>query len=406
MNLFRLLCLFCVLRPIFSSSDIVNWTIAGARMSDVFGIAVSYLFIIVFLANLKRIRLDLITLLILMFCGYMLISLTWAPEVREVMKLVLPFSIFFIARMIEPDEKKLQVLAGCLVLGFIFPVVMSSILIVNGKSADLTIFQTGIVRYKGVFNGTHTLAHSMFICIFASLLYLQLSFRKGKPSRLMIVGIAALSVLAVYNIYFSYTRTVFVGLAAFLLIFFYYNRNYRLLPCTILATGAIAVFSGMAKKIFFDVYEPLVGKVKTFDNMGSGRIGGWKSILENFLNSNIEEQMRGHGISSRATITSGAHFGGSHNDWLAVLVSFGYIGFLLYLTLFCSIVLRMLFSSLDRALRAPFISFVCTVAIMNLLSNSYLTRFELAQYFCLVVGLFYGLDDVHRKASAKKMMRT
>jgi membrane-bound metal-dependent hydrolase YbcI (DUF457 family) len=86
-------------------------------MSDVFGIAVSYLFIIVFLANLKRIRLDLITLLILMFCGYMLISLTWAPEVREVMKLVLPFSIFFIARMIEPDEKKLQVLAGCLVLG-------------------------------------------------------------------------------------------------------------------------------------------------------------------------------------------------------------------------------------------------------------------------------------------------
>jgi len=227
-------------------------------MSDVFGIAVSYLFIIVFLANLKRIRLDLITLLILMFCGYMLISLTWAPEVREVMKLVLPFSIFFIARMIEPDEKKLQVLAGCLVLGFIFPVVMSSILIVNGKSADLTIFQTGIVRYKGVFNGTHTLAHSMFICIFASFLYLQLSFRKGKPSRLMIVGIAALSVLAVYNIYFSYTRTVFVGLAAFLLIFFYYNRNYRLLPCTILATGAIAVFSGMAKKIFFDVYEPLV----------------------------------------------------------------------------------------------------------------------------------------------------
>ncbi len=160
---------------------------------------------------------------------------------------------------------------------------MSSILIVNGKSADLTIFQTGIVRYKGVFNGTHTLAHSMFICIFASLLYLQLSFRKGKPSRLMIVGIAALSVLAVYNIYFSYTRTVFVGLAAFLLIFFYYNRNYRLLPCTILATGAIAVFFRMAKKIFFDVYEPLVGKVKTFDNMGSGRIGGVEEYFGKFL---------------------------------------------------------------------------------------------------------------------------
>jgi len=375
-------------------------------MSDVFGIAVSYLFIIVFLANLKRIRLDLITLLILMFCGYMLISLIWAPQVREVMRLVLPFGIFFIARMIEPDEKRLKVLAGCLILGFTFPVVMSSLLIISGKSVDATIFWTGLVRYQGAFNGAHTLAHSMFICLFGCLLYLLLSFRKGKPPRMMIIGITALSILAVYNLYCSYTRTVFVGLAAFLLIFFYYNRNYRLFSCSILATGAMAVFSGMAKKIFFDVYEPLVGTVKTFDNMGSGRIGGWKRILENFLSSNIEEQIRGLGISSRATITSVAHFGGSHNDWLSVLVCFGYIGFLLYLTLFCSIVLRMLFSSLDRALRAPFISFVCTVAIMNLLSNSYLTRFELAQYFCLVVGLFYGLDDVHRKASAKKMMRT
>ncbi len=392
MNLFRLLCLFCILRPIFSASDVVNWTIAGARMSDVFGIAVSYLFIIVFLANLKRIRLDLITLLILMFCGYMLISLIWAPEVREVMRLVLPFGIFFIARMIEPDEERLKVLAGCLILGFILPVVMSTLLIISGKSVDATIFQTGIVRYRGVFNGSHTLAHSMFICLFASFLYLQLAFRKGKPSRKMIIGIAALSVLAVFNIYYSYTRTVFVGLAAFLFVFFYYNHNYRLLSCSILVTSIIAIFSGMAKKIFFDVYEPLVGKVKTFDNMGSGRIGGWKSILENFLNSNIEEQIRGLGISSRATITSGAHFGGSHNDWLAVLVSFGYIGFLLYLTLFCSIVLRMLFSSLDRALRAPFISFVCIVAIMNLASNSYLTYdLNLPSIFAWLLVYFTGL---------------
>ncbi|NLV68554.1 MAG: hypothetical protein GXY14_12865, partial [Spirochaetes bacterium] len=201
-------------------------------MSDVFGIAVSYLFIIVFLANLKRIRLDLITLLILMFCGYMLISLIWAPEVREVMRLVLPFGIFFIARMIEPDEERLKVLAGCLILGFTFPVVMSSLLIISGKSVDATIFWTGLVRYQGAFNGAHTLAHSMFICLFGCLLYLLLSFRKGKPPRMMIIGITALSILAVYNLYCSYTRTVFVGLAAFLLIFLYYNRNYRLFSCS------------------------------------------------------------------------------------------------------------------------------------------------------------------------------
>jgi hypothetical protein len=51
------------------------------------------------------------------------------------------------------------------------------------------------------------------------------------------------------------------------------------------------------------------------------------------------------------------------------------------------------YSPIDIKLKIIFIGILFSVIAMNFVSNSYIVRVELAQYFWLFMGIFYALND-------------
>jgi O-antigen ligase len=213
-----------------------------------------------------------------------------------------------------------------------------------------------------------------------------------KPLALKVkVVIYSFILIALFNLYMSYTRNVFVGLFIFLVLYLYGRKKYFYLGGGLIGLVFVALYAGFFRKIFFDVYEPLAGK-GDIGQMGSGRIGGWSDIMNHFLSAPIEEQIRGLGVTLYGTITKGAQIGGSHNDMLSTLICFGYIGFFLISCIYVALAYKILMAPVDRAIKCSFIGFLVAVGAMNFLSNSYLTRFELGQFFWLLIGIYYSLD--------------
>lgn len=96
----------------------------------------------------------------------------------------------------------------------------------------------------------------------------------------------------------------------------------------------------------------------------------------------------GIGNESRGT------FGGAHSDWLSLFVSLGVIGVLFYSFFLVSLVLDILRSPLEKSTKSLYIAFVFSVITMNMASNSYLSRFDLGQFFFLILSTFYGMKNL------------
>jgi len=382
-------------------SFLVTLKIGGVTLSELISLGSSYVFLVLALINWNKIKLDVISILIAFFCFYLLSSGMWGGGFREIAKLLLPFTVFFAVRSTVDTEKRAKVIFLCLVVGFIVPVIASAVRTLRGQGVEMVVFETGLARYMGVFTGPHAFAHSMFICLMALVLYDHFRSQEGNRSLWITIGMSGLGLIALFNIYKSYTRNVYIGLAAFMVIFLWGRRSYKLLGVSMSAIAGFVLFSSSFHDIFFDVVDPLAGKSKNFGEMGSGRVGGWSNMLSRFFNASLVDQIRGLGISAQTTITSGAHFGGAHNDFLSVLLCFGYIGIAIYFALFMSLVLIVVIADADRNYKIIMIGFIVAVACMNMLSNSYLTRFELAQYFNMSLGVFFGLSDRARERNFK-----
>jgi hypothetical protein len=380
---------FAFLRPLFALSFFVGRYLGGFKLAELFGICSSYFFIFFSIKNLVRAKIDIVGLFCLLFCFYALLTIFWGSPYKEIVRLILPFAVFFVASTEIRREDSIKILL-CIVIGFIIPVLLSSYSIVTGTGLWATIYWTGLDRYKGSYEAPHQLAHNMFVCIFSALFYLQLASKKGSIGIKKMICIYSLVGLAAYNLYMSYTRNVYIGLSIYLFFHLYGLKKYLYLVTGLITMATVALYAGFFKKIFFDVYEPLANK-GDIGSMGSGRIGGWSSILNNFFSAPIEEQIRGLGITLHGTITKGAQFGGSHNDMLSALICFGYIGFFLISCVYVALAYKILIAPVDRDIKCSFIGLLVAVGAMNLLSNSYLTRFELGQFFWLLIGIYYSL---------------
>lgn len=359
----------------------------GLKIIEVFGIVSSYIFLLLALKRLMKNRLDLISILILFFCSYILLSYFWGSPLRELARLALPFSVFFFAKS-DIDDLQIKKVLFLMILGFILPVLLSTLSIFTGFGLWRTMYWTGMDRFKGIYSAPHGLAHNMLICMVVIFIYIELIKRDSMFNKKQILFYTSMLILCVFNIYKSYTRTAYIGLTIVILFFLWGHRSYFTLVIGSVSVLLVSLFSGLFQKIFFDVYEPLQG-AREIGSMGSGRIGGWTSIMQHFFGLPVVDQIKGEGISLFATITHGALFGGSHNDFLSVLTCFGYIGFFLYLSIYCALVTRALTGILQREIKFTFFGFIFAVGAMNILSNSYLSRFELGQYFWILMGFLY-----------------
>ena len=72
-----------------------------------------------------------------------------------------------------------------------------------------------------------------------------------------------------------------------------------------------------------------------------------------------------------------------------MLVSLGYIGFILYVSILLMFFIDIIFSNVDRIKKSIFVGILFSVIIMNFTSNSYISRFDLAQHFAFILALFF-----------------
>lgn len=376
---FYFLCAFALLRPLISISWIAQVSLMGLRFTELFSILFSYVFIFVALLEIKRLKIDVVSLIILLFSFYCLLSILWGSNYKEISRLFLPFILFFIGKIAVNSFNQLKLLYSISVVGYILPVVLSFYIIGTG-SAEKIIFWTGIKRFSGAYSDIHTLAHNMFLFLFF-LICLRMIYDKLQYNpKIFIFFYYLLFSIALICLYKTYTRTVYFG---FYILFMFYligDKKYKLLFFITLIVLLLSIFSTTVHKIMYDFFDVFYGK-REIGYLGTGRLGTWNLIFRNFLDLSFPNKILGAGLSNIAI---------SHNDFLSVLFGLGIVGLLLYGSILIQFFIDIFLSNIEFKFKYILFGILFSVTFMNLVSNSYISRVELSQNFFLIFGSFYS----------------
>ena len=393
---------FLFLRP-FASTYLLSpgGPLGGFNLRDVFGLTMAYSMLLAFLLNLSRTRLNTINISIFLFICYSALSILWGSDLRHLTRIILPTFVFLALQPVANDQSKINALFIVLMVGFWLPVITSTVLVLSGLSVSHHIYWTGLDRYGGVYFATHQLAHEMFVFISLSLFYI-VSQKDWKKNRTFTFIICFFIILAIFNIYKSYVRTVYVGLVSLIGFYLIGQKRYKLLAAGFLFIVVAFVTSSEIQTVFWDIIEPFdqshVGPYAEGDlaGIGSGRFGIWRDALTDFINLPAERILLGTGIGNE-TLGGAIDIGLSHNDFISLLRSLGIIGLLLYLLIILNFFVDIVRCNLDRTLKYTYLGYVLAISAMNFASNAYVTRFEMSQYFFFTMWSFYALADIANK---------
>ena len=111
---FIILILFCALRPLALLDLRIG--ISEYNAMELFAVVISYLLLLPILFNFRKIKFDLISISILCFCLYCLLSLTWGSQFRTVSQVTFPFILFFAIRSMINEQKQINLLIAILII--------------------------------------------------------------------------------------------------------------------------------------------------------------------------------------------------------------------------------------------------------------------------------------------------
>ena len=371
---FLFLIVFAIVRPLLLMVESVD--IAGLGLLDLMGVGISYFFLLPLIAGMRRLQLDGMAYLIFLFSLYVAESIMWGSEIRKVAQTILPFVLFFSVRMFITESKQIRVLSIALVLGFLIPITVSVFNIVLGRNIEMVEFWNQVPRHGGAFKGSHVLAYTM---IFFTFLYciLRRVNESNHSFRRNVIGFFL--ILSVYCLYQSHTRTAIIGFIIFWTIYLWDNKKFFL--------GAI-VLSIVAGILFHtQIYKLIFKKDQIdFNTATSGRVEIFLNNTQLFFNSSIAQQLLGRGVGHEARFPF-------HNDYIRLLMDLGIIGVALYLILLIKL-LWDIYLCKDKKTKYLFGAILISVAAMNFGSNAVVFRIELSQYFWLIMGLFYCIENI------------
>lgn len=306
-------------------------------------------------------------------------------------KFIVPPLTYVIAKSVIPDREEYRKMLRLLILGFSIPLFASLGLILLGNGLEEISYWTGAPRYKGAYSGAHEMGHNAAFSLMVVWLYLLL--QRDNQVSISTVSKTILGLLvatAVFLLYMGRVRTTVVGLFVFgsVLLALHYRRLSLILVATVVI-GLSFILSDEVQKRFFPE-GVRAEKAAGFDNImsyGSNRPAIWSRQMSEFLNLPIDHQLAGIGIGNTFAGQTGRpdnilHLD-THNDFLRVMVHTGVVGLVLFLALQVLILKRIL--RLSGGGKWAFLALFAAVTMMNLLSNSYVNRFGLAQMFYLVL---------------------
>jgi len=335
---------------------------------------------------------EVVMIMFIVWCTLVLLVYNETSSFKTYIKWILPLITYMVLkRTINTNEQYIKTIY-LLILGFLLPIIFNFIFILQGKGLGQVIYWTGLERYSGIYSGIHMMAHSMgfFIMLIAMYYVLVKEIPTIKISSFKYMIIFIIATLALYGLYKSQTRTVYVGLMAFFSIWLYRYNKKLLMFFSIMTVVASLLLAPYLATVFFDVIEAVEGK-RDIEEAGSGRPIIWGHNLAIYNDLGIDRKLAGVGIGNTKSFIEGSGevpgindvVWNSHNDYLEVLMETGAVGFLLQIILYILIYkkIRRIKSRSAGVYEAMFLA----VVLMNILSNSYISRFGLAQLFFMVL---------------------
>lgn len=382
-----LLNIAALLRPIFFIE------LDAGNLFDLAAVLIFALTTAAFLANSavrKDVQISSIDIVIVLFSIWCLTAFVVYIDKangREVAKLVIPLWTYVVAKNILRSHSDYTRMLRFMIWGFVLPVVLSVALIATGKGVELTDYWTSIERWKGAYAGSHSLGHNMVFSLIAVTAYFMMTREDVKEKIRPLsgrIGLVALVLGALYCLYHSQVRTAVLGLLVFFGIFlFAFNRKLLIVLTLVGTAAAMAALPILAPRFFHDIVMVQKGEWQA-EELGSGRPRIWQNNLNLFAAMPLDRQLAGVGIGNKLGTGGDEGFMDSHSDMLDVLVQTGIVGLVLFLAIQLLLLTRIL--GLPPPVRYLFMAVFAAVTVMNIVSNSYVTRFGLAQMYYFLMA--------------------
>ncbi|ACS80486.1 O-antigen ligase family protein [Maridesulfovibrio salexigens] len=385
-----LLFMFYFFRPIMFVD--IGWLVFGLNVTEVFAIIATGILIVAFILRTivtKKINVSVVDFFLFSFVFWVLFVYLLYFEhsnIKDAAKFVLPFITYFVLKNVVVTVKDYARYIKIMLVGYSVPILASTFLIVQGKGLYKVLYWNNLFRYSGAYVNPHNLAHCMTLYLITLVLFAVICSQYDElvpvlKQRLFFVFSCMISVFALYCLYKSYVRTCFFGLLLF--VYYYLFRvNKKLLAFFSLIMGVVLILSAaVVYTIFFDMVDAVKGPDKA--QFGSGRPMIWKHNIETYAAQPLDGILAGVGVGSVTSHINERQKVGdvlnSHNDFLDVLTQTGIVGLLLFLAFqFC---LFQKIRLLEGRERYVFLALFISVAFMNFVSNSYVTRFGVGQMF-------------------------
>jgi O-antigen ligase len=342
-------------------------------------------------ASIPQLRINNLTLFIVFYCLYCILNSVAGGKYRDIVRQLLPFVCFFSAYSIIKTEEDLRKVTNFILWGFVITIWLNTLYVFKGHGVGMVLYHTQLSRYQGLFRNIHSMAHIMLLFSFIYYFYYLKSdhwykYRSKFKDLILFLTLC----FSAYCIYKSVTRTTMVGFLCFWLLVLLLHHRKLFIVCMLLISIATALHTDKIRTIFYDVDRALTTKAEYYENLaGGGRIYLWKYNWHYFVKLPLERKLVGIGIGNEG-IDGTAREGQipeSHNDFLSALITMGILGLLLYIFLICSLIYVTKRLKIPKQIKSWQFCVIITVCIMNFLSNSYISRFELSQIFWYLMSL-------------------
>ena len=381
---FIFLILFCFMRPLALIET--NIVIGGLNAFELFAIVISYILLFAIALYIRKIKLDLISISILLFCAYCFLSIFWGSQLRIIAQVTLPFILFFAIRVMINKSEEIKLLLTVVIIAYCFLLVGSLYQIIQGTSIEMVESITGLERHAGMFKRIKPFSFAMFF--FSVFFYIQVAINKLANKQIK-WGLFILLIISFFCIFKSYARSAYIGLIIFWAISLWgYNKKYF---------SIVLILSLIMGLLYLTNLEQIFFKTQEFDvNVAtSGRIFIWEHNIELFLESDFDRKLMGHGLGvvSSSVIGAGREIWSSHNDYLHVLMALGIIGFVLYFLIFLLLLKDAYVSQIDKRTKFFYYGIIISMIAMNFASGVTLYQVGISQQFWMVMGFFYVFRD-------------
>jgi len=340
------------------------------------------LFLFLFL-SFSTIDWDIVSITILSFCSYAILSLAWGSNFNSLVEILFPFIGYFTAKTFVKEYSRVKLIFLAFVVGYFIPIIGSAILMLFKLSVSYEVYGSGALRQHGLYVGFHTAAHSMVLFSF-----LYASFLTFKHSTRTIFQYAVHSVflLSIYCLLNTYVRSAMLAFLLFWMVCLirWKKRFFFLFLFVLIGMGIWQ--SSAIQTVFWkaDTWD----RERNIETASSGRTILWSHNLNLFKEMPFYKKILGSGLGteSKRVIGGEDEIWSSHNDFIALLMTLGIIGLLFYLFIFTFLILDIILYSNNDGPQSIILAAIVASLFTSMVTNGYIFRIEASQTFWILMG--------------------